>query len=106
MFGSVLACDFNARGYESAALSFSSIDAVEQQGHSKHKTGGWSMAKCPTCDHDVRTPFCFNLDGWSHVSVRSAHLDEVWVDVEDGPKWTPTEVSTWGINGHFGASSR
>ena len=26
--------------------------------------------------------------------------------VEDGPKWTPTEVSTWGINGHFGASSR
>jgi hypothetical protein len=28
------------------------------------------------------------------------------VDVEDGPKWTPTEVSTWGINGHFGAGSR
>jgi hypothetical protein len=40
------------------------------------------------------------------VSVRSLHLDEVWVDVEDGPKWTPTEVSTWGINGHFGAGSR
>jgi hypothetical protein len=40
------------------------------------------------------------------VSVRTLHLDEVWVDVEDGPKWTPTEVSTWGINGHFGASSR
>ncbi len=26
------------------------------------------MAKCPTCDHDVRTPFCFNLDGWSHLT--------------------------------------
>ena len=40
------------------------------------------------------------------VSVRSVHLDEVWVGVEDGPKWTPTRVSTWGINGHFGAGSR
>jgi hypothetical protein len=39
------------------------------------------------------------------VSVRPVHLDEEWVDVEDGPKWTPTEVSTWGINGHFGAGS-
>jgi hypothetical protein len=38
--------------------------------------------------------------------ANSVHLDEVWVGVEDGPKWTPTEVSTWGINGHFGASSR
>ena len=26
------------------------------------------MAKCPTCDHDVRTPFFFNLDGWSHLT--------------------------------------
>ena len=41
-----------------------------------------------------------------YVSVRSVHLDEVWVGVEDGPKWTPTRVSTWGINGYFGASSR
>ena len=40
------------------------------------------------------------------VSVRSVHLDEVSVDVEDGPKWTPMEVSTWGVNGHFGVGSR
>jgi hypothetical protein len=26
------------------------------------------MAKCPACDHDVRTPFFFNLDGWSHLT--------------------------------------
>jgi hypothetical protein len=26
------------------------------------------MAKCPVCDHDVRTPFLFNLDGWSHLT--------------------------------------
>jgi len=26
------------------------------------------MAKCPACDHDVRTPFFFNLDGWSHLA--------------------------------------
>jgi hypothetical protein len=25
------------------------------------------MAKCPACDHDVRTPFFSNLDGWSHL---------------------------------------
>jgi hypothetical protein len=25
------------------------------------------MAKCPACDHDVRTPFFLNLDGWSHL---------------------------------------
>jgi hypothetical protein len=53
-------------------------------------------------------------ESWTHqtkhfkskVSVRSVHLDKVWVGVEDGPKWAPTRVSTWGINGHFGASSR
>jgi hypothetical protein len=26
------------------------------------------MATCPACDHDVRTPFFFNLDGWSHLT--------------------------------------
>lgn len=26
------------------------------------------MAKCPACDHDVRTPFFFNLDGWTHLT--------------------------------------
>ena len=26
------------------------------------------MAKCPACDHDVRTPFFLNLDGWSHLA--------------------------------------
>jgi hypothetical protein len=25
------------------------------------------MAKCPTCGHDVRTPFFLNLDGWRHL---------------------------------------
>jgi transposase-like protein len=31
------------------------------------------------------------------VSVRSVHLDEVWVGVEDGPKRTLTRVPTWEI---------
>jgi len=26
------------------------------------------MAKCPACDHDVRTPFFLNLDDWSHLA--------------------------------------
>jgi DNA-directed RNA polymerase subunit RPC12/RpoP len=26
------------------------------------------MAKCPACGHDVRTPFFFDLDGWSHLT--------------------------------------
>jgi hypothetical protein len=26
------------------------------------------MAKCPACDHDIRTPFFLNLDGWSNLS--------------------------------------
>ncbi len=26
------------------------------------------MAKCPACDHDVRTPFFLNLDGWSRLT--------------------------------------
>ena len=26
------------------------------------------MAKCPACDHDVCTPFFFDLDGWSHLT--------------------------------------
>jgi hypothetical protein len=26
------------------------------------------MAKCPTCKHDVSTPFFFNLDGWRHLT--------------------------------------
>jgi DNA invertase Pin-like site-specific DNA recombinase len=39
------------------------------------------------------------------VSVWSIHLDEVCVDVEDGPKWTSTRVSTWGIDGHFRTGS-
>jgi DNA-directed RNA polymerase subunit RPC12/RpoP len=26
------------------------------------------MAKCAACDHDVRTPFFLNLDGWSHLA--------------------------------------
>ena len=50
-------------------------------------------------------PLCNGADIGCVVSVRPVHLDEEWVDVEDGPKWTPTEVSTWGINGHFGAGS-
>jgi hypothetical protein len=25
------------------------------------------MAKCPACDHKVRTPFFLNLDGWTHL---------------------------------------
>jgi DNA-directed RNA polymerase subunit RPC12/RpoP len=25
------------------------------------------MAKCPTCDHEVRTPFFLDLDGWRHL---------------------------------------
>ena len=47
-----------------------------------------------------------NLSTTFNVSVRSVHLDEVWVGVEDGPKRALKRVSTWGINGHFGASSR
>jgi len=31
-------------------------------------TGVWSMAKCPACGLDVRTPFFMNLDGWAHLS--------------------------------------
>ena len=26
------------------------------------------MAKCPACDHDVRAPYFFNLEGWSHLA--------------------------------------
>jgi hypothetical protein len=26
------------------------------------------MAKCPACDHDVRTPLFLNLDAWSHLA--------------------------------------
>jgi hypothetical protein len=26
------------------------------------------MAKCPSCAHDVHTPFFFNLDGWTHLT--------------------------------------
>jgi hypothetical protein len=26
------------------------------------------MAKCPACDHEVRTPYFFNLEGWSHLA--------------------------------------
>jgi len=26
------------------------------------------MAKCPSCDHDVRTPHFFNLEGWAHLA--------------------------------------
>jgi hypothetical protein len=26
------------------------------------------MAKCPACDHEVRTPFFLNLDAWSHLA--------------------------------------
>jgi hypothetical protein len=25
------------------------------------------MAACPTCNHDVATPFFLNLDGWRHL---------------------------------------
>ena len=25
------------------------------------------MAKCPACDHDVRTPFFLNIDAWRHL---------------------------------------
>ena len=25
------------------------------------------MAKCPVCDHEVRTPFFLDLDGWTHL---------------------------------------
>jgi DNA-directed RNA polymerase subunit RPC12/RpoP len=27
-----------------------------------------SMAKCPICGRDVRTPFFLNLDAWSHLA--------------------------------------
>lgn len=30
--------------------------------------GIWSMAMCPACDHDVRTPSFLNLDGWAHLT--------------------------------------
>src|SRR5258708_12876679 len=26
------------------------------------------MAKCPAYDQDVRTPYFFNLEGWSHLA--------------------------------------
>jgi hypothetical protein len=26
------------------------------------------MAKCPACNHDVRTPFFLDLDGWRHLT--------------------------------------
>lgn len=26
------------------------------------------MATCPACDYYVRTPFFFDLDGWSHLT--------------------------------------
>lgn len=26
------------------------------------------MAKCPACGHDVRTPFFYDLGGWSHLA--------------------------------------
>jgi DNA-directed RNA polymerase subunit RPC12/RpoP len=26
------------------------------------------MAKCPACDHNVRTPSFLNLEGWSHLA--------------------------------------
>ena len=26
------------------------------------------MAKCPACNHDVRTPFFLNMDAWRHLS--------------------------------------
>ena len=26
------------------------------------------MAKCPACDHDVRTPLFLNLDAWRHLT--------------------------------------
>ena len=25
------------------------------------------MPNCPACDHDVRAPFFFNLDAWTHL---------------------------------------
>jgi hypothetical protein len=25
------------------------------------------MAKCPACDHDVRTPFFLHIDAWRHL---------------------------------------
>jgi hypothetical protein len=25
------------------------------------------MAKCPNCDHEVRTPFFLNMDAWRHL---------------------------------------
>jgi hypothetical protein len=25
------------------------------------------MAKCPACEHEVRTPFFLDLDGWRHL---------------------------------------
>jgi hypothetical protein len=26
------------------------------------------MAKCPACNHDVRTPFFLDVDGWRHLT--------------------------------------
>jgi len=26
------------------------------------------MAKCPACDHDLRTPHFLNVDAWSHLA--------------------------------------
>jgi len=25
------------------------------------------MAKCPACNHEIRTPFFLNVDGWRHL---------------------------------------
>jgi hypothetical protein len=32
------------------------------------------MAKCPACDHDVRTPFFLNLDAWAHLTCAQCHV--------------------------------
>src|SRR5258708_37382791 len=42
---------------------------VTQTQHAKTRLGGdWTMAKCPACDEDVRAPYFFNLEGWSHLA--------------------------------------
>ena len=83
------------------------IEAVAELEAAKARVG--ALMQTTPCEYLIfsqKTGHKISIKPTNGVSVRSVHLDEVWVDVEDGPKWTPTEVSTWGIDGHFGASSR
>lgn len=52
----------------STALPSVSLTRWNNNGTVNARLGACSMAKCPVCDHDVRTPFFFNLDGWSRLT--------------------------------------